>query len=1442
VFAQTVDIGGGVFAGVLANNGGPVQTIALKLDATNPALDASNASAPATDARGFARVDNINVTNANGGVADLGAFEAPEASSLVVTTNLDVVDAFDGLTSLREAVTYANSKAGADVITFASGVAGGVIALGGMLPLIDSDMTIDGGTAGITIDGQDQHRIFFINSGTVTLSNLTLEDGLAKGGDGGSSVNPGGGGMGAGGAIFIRGSLGGHTAPVVTLDGVDITSSSAIGGNGGAPAGGGVHGGGGGGLGGNGGSGIFFAGGGHGGGGAFAGENGGVSTSNTGANGGGASGGAGSADSINGGAGGEFSGGGGGGGGQTTGGAGGFGGGGGGGGNSTGSSVVGAAGGFGGGGGGSQAFAGSGGYGGGTGTSTQTGATPGFGGGTAVDGFGGGGGGGAGLGGGLFVMAGASLTITGSSSVTGGVATGGGGPGTATDGRAFGAGLFLHDSGTLSFTPGAGETQTIADAIQDEAGVVAGGYTPPTGFMPGSWGLTKAGDGTLTLSGANAYTGATTVDAGTLLVEGSITSDVTVNSGGTLGGSGSAGAVTVDSGGVVAPGSSPGVLNTGDFSLNAGATLTTQIGGTTVGTQYDQINVTGSVTLGGALSLELINGFDPAFGNTFTIIHNDAADAVGGTFAGIAEGGTLVLGFETFKVTYTGGDGNDVVVTAGEAASLIVTTNLDVVDAFDGLTSLREAVAYANGKANVDSNTPDTITFDATVFTGGAASLIRLTNGELSIGDSVVIDGKTGIGVTITGDANGDDVKVAGTNITDVAASSAVLADNSRLFGLEIEFDINGFFTANVITLKGLTLTGGNAQGFGTGGAIRDFGINEVVIEDSEISGNNAGGPGGALFLQYLTISSSTLSGNVSGDYGGAIGVTTDLIMTNTTVANNSAGSLAGAVFVQGLGNNVVAITNSTITGNKSVDDGGAIYSNNANMTLTNSIVLGNDAAGAGIDEVRGSFTAAGLNIVGTGSDTNASDGVINVDPTKVFAQTAANGAVTAGVLANNGGSVQTVALKLDVTNPALDRSNASAPATDARGQTRQDIAGAGNNGANFADLGAFEAIDQPPLVTALPVRTSIAENASTATAIKFASLTIVDADGNNTLTLTGADSALFEIQSDGIYLKAGTVLDFETNPVLDVTLNVATLGNGTISATASFNVTDVNEAPTALAFSNTLASIAENASTAARRKVADITITDDALGAETITLTGADAAKFEVFGGDLYLKAGATLDFETNPRLDVTVNVDDRTLGSGIELSRALSVTVTDVLETISGSSGANTLNGTRGADRILGGAGNDTINGGAGDDIIQGGAGVDRLTGGANADTFVFASTADSAPGASGFINNNPVFNRASGAGARDVITDFTPGEDRISLSAIDANTKLAGNQAFKFLGTAAFTSAPGGLVYRQFNETGTANDITVVYGDVNGDKLADFQIELSGLKTLTAADFIL
>ncbi len=137
-----------------------------------------------------------------------------------------------------------------------------------------------------------------------------------------------------------------------------------------------------------------------------------------------------------------------------------------------------------------------------------------------------------------------------------------------------------------------------------------------------------------------------------------------VYSGGILKGIGNVtGAINIATGGTLAPGQSPGCITSGGLTL-AGS-YDVEIAGKTVCTEYDQTKVTGTVDVTGAtLNTSFLNSYVPALNDTFTIIDNDAADAVTGTFTGMANGSTFVLGTVTFRINYDGGDGNDVVLTA----------------------------------------------------------------------------------------------------------------------------------------------------------------------------------------------------------------------------------------------------------------------------------------------------------------------------------------------------------------------------------------------------------------------------------------------------------------------------------------------------------------------------------------------------------------------------------------------------------------------------------------------------------------------------------------------------------------------------------------------------------------------------------------------------------
>ncbi len=112
------------------------------------------------------------------------------------------------------------------------------------------------------------------------------------------------------------------------------------------------------------------------------------------------------------------------------------------------------------------------------------------------------------------------------------------------------------------------------------------------------------------------------------------------------------------------------------------------------------------------------------------------------------------------------------------------------------------------------------------------------------------------------------------------------------------------------------------------------------------------------------------------------------------------------------------------------------------------------------------------------------------------------------------------------------------------------------------------------------------------------------------------------------------------------------------------------NLAPTAVTITNPVATVAENSSTATPFKVGDIVVSDDGLGTNTLSLSGPDAAYFEISNLSLYIKAGTVLDFETKASYSVTVQVDDVTVGATPDASASFTLAVTDVLDEGSGGS----------------------------------------------------------------------------------------------------------------------------------------------------------------------------
>ena len=213
--------------------------------------------------------------------------------------------------------------------------------------------------------------------------------------------------------------------------------------------------------------------------------------------------------------------------------------------------------------------------------------------------------------------------------------------------------------------------------------------------------------------------------------------------------------------------------------------------------------------------------------------------------------------------------------------------------------------------------------------------------------------------------------------------------------------------------------------------------------------------------------------------------------------------------------------------------------------------------------------------------------------------------------------------------------------------------------------------------------------------------------------------------------------------------------------------------------------------------------------GSHRIT-SGAGDDTITAIGGNHTISAG-----DGNNTITATGGSHVITSGSGND-----TITATGGSSLIYGGAGNDTITANGGNEVVFGGAGNDTITTGAGNDRITGGAGADIMTGGAGADVFIFTEIGD----------------LEIGAGFRDIITDFLSGTDRLDFSGIDANTNVDGHQAFTMIGINAFSKVAGQLRYDVIGAD------TIMQGDVNGDGIVDFELQLTGAHTFVPADLIL
>ncbi|WP_245332584.1 autotransporter-associated beta strand repeat-containing protein [Bradyrhizobium erythrophlei] len=873
-------------------------------------------------------------------------FLSPANAQYVVTNTSDDVNIAG---SLRNALLQASATGG--TITFDAGLAGQTINVGNiagsaLIASAAAPITIDGsGAPGLILSGDNTNRVFFVQSGSLDIANLTIANGRAAGGDGGFGNGGGGGGLGAGGAVYAA------AGSSVTVSSVTFSQNSAVGGAGGAGGSPGYGGGGGGGLGGGGGVGGTNSGGG---GGGFSGGGGGGDSLGSGTffgflgaggNGSGGAGGHGATDAApiagggaNGGAGSVGGGGGGIGGGNGTPGGGGGGGGlagaiggsggnaggvgGGGGGNSGtggagaayggggGSSGAGGNAGFGGGGGGSGPTGGpnsggNGGFGAGGGGNGAYGGTGGVGGVGGQNGIsnghylGGNGGAGAGLGGAVFAEQGATINLVGNTTFNGGSVTGGTSntpwSSTANLGGNAGSDLFIltdtSSAGATTYTlnPGAGSTLTfngsIADASASSLSGTNAGNSDPS-YVPGGGGglaLSLTG-GTVALNGINTFAGGTTVADGATL---SLGNDGALGTG-TL----TMGQLSTDQTTLVLNGNGLNIANAMVF--NSDPVITVATGNTN--TMSGAISGAGDIVLNGGGTLVLSGA------NTYT-----GGTTICGTACGVAGGGS------TLRV------GVDTVGTPGAITSSAIGTG--------------------------------TLTFDGGTLQAGGNYTVANTAQINSTGGTIDANGFT---FTYSGDIADAPANVGGLTIKDSAGTTGVVV----LSG------VNTYSGGTVISAGILQVT--NSSSIGSGAVAMDGGTFQADgLGDLTFSNNfKVNTTGGAVDNNGIVL---TLSGTISNGNGstGVLQLTDSSGGSGTTV-------LSGVNTYTG-GTNVVG-TALQVTNNSSVGTGTVTLENGffqadglSDLTFTNNFKINATPSGSAIDANGISLTIAGNITDGSG-------------------------------------------------------------------------------------------------------------------------------------------------------------------------------------------------------------------------------------------------------------------------------------------------------------------------------------------------------------------------------------------------------------------------------------------------------------------------------------------
>nr|WP_260619681.1 Ig-like domain-containing protein [Pseudomonas sp. B11D7D] len=674
----------------------------------------------------------------------------------------------------------------------------------------------------------------------------------------------------------------------------------------------------------------------------------------------------------------------------------------------------------------------------------------------------------------------------------------------------------LNESLTFDMTQASGLTLTggtitLAGGTTQAFNVGFGYSATISSLVAGSGALTKTGAGELTLSNSNTNTGTTAVSAGTLVVDGSTSSSTTVAGGATLAGSGTLGGdVTVQNGGTLSPGGAGvGTLTVnGNLTLNSGSTLALDINGITAGTGYDRVVVNGTVDVSAA-NLSVTHGYAAGSGDSYTVIVNDAADAVTGTFSGVSEGGKFNAAGNGTELTtsYIGGTGNDLTLTTPIAPTItnvssstangtykigdVITVNVQFDSAVNvtGIPTLTLETGATDRVLNYLSGSgTNTLSFSYTVQAGdSSADLDYASTTALSLNGGSIRDGANQAAVltlAAPGTAGSlgankalvvDGVRPAATSITlsDTALSvgetaTVTITFNEAVLGLDVgDFNVaNGSLSNPSSSDGGLTWTATFTPSANITNASNIITLNNTGVMDS--AGNI--GSGTTDSVNYAIDTQRPTATIVVTDTTLKAGQT-----TTVTITFNEA--------VSGLGIGDFSVDNGTLSGLSS-NDGGitwtATLTPGANVTDTSNLVS--------LDNT-GYIDQAGN--AGTGSTDSNNYAIDTQRPTATSVQVADTalkaGQTTTVTITFNEAVTGLTTTDFSVANGALSNLSSSdgglswtatltpdADVTDATNLITLDNTGytdaAGNTGTGTTDSNNYAIDSKAPAVTSVSV------------------------------------------------------------------------------------------------------------------------------------------------------------------------------------------------------------------------------------------------------------------------------------------------------------------------------------------------------------------------------------